>query len=161
MTIRKPLVIGTDGRIQQLQSSDTIQVATTQTDVIAKQNNEAGAIVIGTPVYANAATGVKKAQANAVSTSQVIGLVYDASITNGVSGQIATDGFLTATTTQWDAVAGTTGGLAFNTLYFLDPATPGKITATVPVTVGQCVVAIGTAMSTTDLDINIQEYVLL
>lgn len=161
MAVKKPLVMGANGKIQQLQSADSITVATTAADVVTRTNGEAGSIVIGTPVYDSAAGTVKKAQANAAGTSTVTGLVYDTSIATGVTGQIVTDGLLTATTTQWDAVAGTTGGLTFNTTYFLDPSTAGKITSTVPTTVGQLVVEIGVAWSTTDLNVNIKSEILL
>ena len=161
MAVKKPLVVGTNGKPQQLQSGDSITVATTSSDVVTRTNSEAGAIVIGTPVYDFSAGTVKKAQANAVGTATVTGLVYDTSITNATSGQIVTDGLLVATTTQWDAVAGTTGGLVFNTTYFLSPTTAGLLTATVPTTVGQLVVEIGVAWSTTDLNVNIKSEILL
>lgn len=162
MTARLPLVIGTDGLPQQLQSGDSLSVPTTTTQIRPETNGEgAAAIVIGAPVYASAASTVKRAQANAKSTSGVVGLGYDASTAFGAIGNIIVDGVLTATTTQWDAVAGTTGGLAFNTLYYLDPANPGKMTSTVPTTVGQCVVLIGRALSTTDLELLLRDPILL
>jgi len=161
MAVKKPLVLGANGKPQQIQSGDTINVPSAQTNVVQAQNAEAGAIVIGAPVYMFAAGQVKKGQANAAGTANLLGLVYDVSISNGATGGIATDGVLTATTTQWDAVAGTTGGLTFGTTYFLDPTTSGKITSTPPTTVGQLVVAIGVALSTTDLLIDIETEILL
>lgn len=158
MAIRKPLVI-VSGQIEQLQSGDSLD---TRDTVVQLLNDEATPVVIGAPVYADAASGFKKARANAVGTSKVVGLVADSpSIANGATGGIAMDGLLTATTAEWDAVAGTTGGLVFNTIYYLDPATAGKITSVAPSTVGQLVVEIGKALSTTDLKINIQQSILL
>lgn len=158
MAIRKPLVI-VNGQIEQLQSGDSI---TQQADQLQLTNDEAGSVVIGTAVYADAADGFKKAKADASGTRRVIGLAAtDPSIPTGVAGSVVTDGVLAATTAQWDAVAGTTGGLAFGVTYFLDPSTAGKITATAPTSVGQYVVEIGIALSTTELDVRIQRDVLL
>jgi hypothetical protein len=112
-------------------------------------------------VYASGADAVKRAQANAKSTGKVAGLVYDTSIAAGASGNIAQSGVMVGTTAQWDAVAGTTGGLVFNTYYFLDPATAGKITATPPTTTGQVNVLIGLALSTTELELELSPPILL
>jgi hypothetical protein len=162
MATRLPLVLGSDGLPQQLQSGDQISAPTTAPSLRSVTNGEgAAAIVIGAPVYAFAADQVKRGQANAKTTSKIVGVGYDASIAAAAVGTIATAGVVVATTTQWDAVAGTTGGLAFGTLYFLDPANPGKITSTVPTTVGQCVELIGIALSTTELDLQIAQPVLL
>ena len=162
MALKLPLVIGSDGLAQQLQSGDSISVAAATYNSRSVTNSEAAAaIVIGAPVYAFAADGVKKAQANAKATSKLAGLGLDASVAAAGVGNIITSGVLVATTAQWDAVAGTTGGLAFGTYYFLDPATAGKMTSTVPTTVGQCVTLIGVALSTTELELMIQPPVLL
>ena len=59
------------------------------------------------------------------------------SISNGLSGVIATGGPLTASTAQWDAITGQVGGLTPNTRYYLDPTTAGKLTITAPITAGQ------------------------
>ena len=162
MAVKLPLVIGSNGLPQQLQSGDTLNVPTSGANTQALTNNEAGAIVIGTPVYSQAAGAVKKAQANASGTSGVVGLVFDTSIGAAASGFIATDGILSATTGQWDAVVvGGAGGLVFNSNYFLDTATAGKLTTTPPTTVGQLVVRIGKALSTVLMDINVQDEILL
>lgn len=158
MAIRLPLVI-VSGQIEQLQSGDSISDQATQFQLV---NDEAGAVVCGSAVYSDAAGGFKKAQANAGTTSKVIGLVAQApSISNGVAGAICLDDVLTLTTAQWDAVTGGSGGLVFNTIYYLDPATAGKITSTAPTTVGQYVVEIGRALSTVDMKVNIKASILL
>lgn len=157
MPARKPLVI-VGGQIQQLQAADYLDV---RADQLQLTNDEAGTVVIGAPVYADAVDGFKKAQANATATRKVIGLVGEVTIATGVPGSVITDGVLAATTGQWDAVAGTTGGLAFGTLYYLDPATAGKITSVAPTTIGQYVVEVGIALSTTELDVRIQKDILL
>lgn len=162
MAIKIPLVLGADGLPQQLQAGDTSAAAGATYLSRAVTNSEGAApIVIGAPVYAFAADGVKKAQANAKATSKLAGLGLDATFAAGAVGNIITGGVLVATTAQWDAVAGTAGGLAFGTIYFLDPATAGKITATPPTTVGQCVTIVGIALSATELELQISQPILL
>jgi hypothetical protein len=118
-------------------------------------DESSAAIVIGAPVYADAANGVKRAKANTIGTARVIGLGGDISIAAGAVGNIATSGVLTATTGQWDAVCGTSGGLAFGTVYYLSAATVGLLTATAPSAAGQFVAAVGIALSTTKMKIDI------
>lgn len=122
-------------------------------------NGEAGAIAIGRAVYSSAAGAVKLANANAAGTTTVVGLVKDVSIASSAAGAIANSGFLEATTTQWDAVTGQTGGLTFGATYYLDNTTAGKITSTPPAS--GYVVAVGVAMSTTKMAINIQRPIQL
>lgn len=162
MAVRQPLVIGADGLPQQLQPGDSITSSVTTTSVRPVTNGEsAAALVFGAPVYTSAAETVKRAQANAKATSRVIGLMYDPTTAAAAIGNVATDGILVGTTAQWDAVTGQTGGLTFNSAYFLDPVTPGKLTTTPPTTAGQCNTLIGTAISTTALDLEIAPPILL
>ncbi|MFA5186701.1 MAG: hypothetical protein WC551_09515 [Patescibacteria group bacterium] len=160
MGLKKPLVI-TSGQIQQLQAGDTLDAVCAEVDVVVSTNANVGAVVIGTSVYPSAAGAVDKAQADAVGTVEVLGLVQATSIAASESGNIQTDGILAATTGQWDAVAGTTGGLTAGTVYYLDPDTAGKITATAPTTAGDFVVRIGKAISTTELEISISQPIKL
>lgn len=154
MALRKPLVINS-GQVQQLQSGDTLDAPQSGGDVLSQTNDEAGAIVIGTPVYNDAADGVKKGKADAATTARLLGLVRDTSITNGVAGNIQVNGVLPfASTAQVDAVFGTTGGFTFGTRYFLSAGTAGMGTATAPSTVGQYVVELGVAVSTTELNLS-------
>lgn len=119
-------------------------------------NDEAGTVVIGAPVYSDAAGGVKKARSNAIGTTKVIGLIADTSILTTATGNVLTEGVLTATTGQWDAITGASGGLTFNTIYFLDPATAGLLTTTAPSTSGQFIVQVGIALSTTQMAVQIK-----
>ena len=161
MALRKPIVIGANGKFQQLQAADTIASSNAGTDTLSQTNGEAGAIVVGNVVYTFAAGSVKKAQANAQGTADVLGMVMDATVAAAGTATIATRGFITATTTQWDAVTGQTGGLTLSASYFLDPTTAGKITTTPPTTAGQFVVLLGTALSTTDFMLDVEPEVLL
>lgn len=161
MATRKPLVL-VNGEMQQLQPGDDISVPITGSIEISLTNDEAGAVVIGTPVYSDAAAGFKKAKADAAGTSKVIGLVNKSpSIANGVAGPVATEGIVTLTTVQWDAVTGGSGGLIFGTPYFLDPATAGMLTTTAPTTTGQYVVQVGIALSTVDMKLSVERRILL
>lgn len=160
MALRKPLVMNA-GQIQQLQSTDSLDAPQSGGDVVVQTNDEVGAIVIGTPVYNDANDGVKKGKADASSTSGIIGLMRDVSVASAATGAVQTNGVLTATTGQWDAAFGTTGGLVKGTRYYLSATTSGLGTATAPSTVGQNVVELGLGLSTTELLINIKSPILL
>lgn len=151
----KPLIFGTDGRPTELTSADSLDAAVTTKDITTATNANASAIVIGTPVYATTTAGsVDKSRANASGTKSVLGLVADTSIASAGSGSIQTDGVLTATTTQWDAVTGQTGGLTPGSEYWLDAATAGKLTTSVP-GAGNYLTLVGTALSTTAMEISV------
>jgi hypothetical protein len=162
MVQRKPLVIGDDGIPQQLQPGDSISAPTNAPSLRSAANGEtATALPFGAPVYASSGTAVKRGQANAKATSKLVGLVYDASVAAGANGSVAQGGILTGTTAQWDAVAGTSGGLAVGAFYFLDATNPGKLTATAPITAGLVNVCVGSALSSTELEVDIELPILL
>lgn len=148
--IKKPLVV-TNGQIEQLQAGDQLA----SPDLTNAQNGNAAALVIGTPVYVSAGDTVDKAKADAASTKDVFGLVADVSIAIAGSGAIQTDGSLVATTTQWDAVTGQTGGLTPGAIYYLSAATAGMLTTAAPTADGHYVAPVGKAKSTTELEITI------
>lgn len=156
MAIKKVLVMGTSGHPEQLQAADSIQVATTTTEVETLTSANAASAPIGTPVYLSAADTFVNARANAVATAKVYGLVMDVAIAAVASGNIATDGVVTATTAQWDAITGQTGGLTVGADYFLDAAAAGKLSSTPPATVGQFNAYVGRAKSTTDFHLDIR-----
>lgn len=160
MALRKPIVL-VNGEYQVLQSNDDLNVPLSGAILLTLVNDNAGSIVIGTPVYIAAAGHVDKAKADASGTSKTIGLVEDTSIATAASGSVAVDGILAATTGQWDAVTGDVGGLTAGSNYFLDPSTAGKITKTAPTTTGQYVQCIGHALSTTEMKIEICPRTLL
>lgn len=156
MATKKPLVLGSDGRPQQLQSGDTVGAFETGQIV----QTAAVTLIAGNAVYASAADTVSKGIASAIATSVLVGLATTA-ITAAATGTIQNNGVLVLTTGQWDALVGTTGGLTFNATYYLSPSTAGLLTATCPTTVGQTVVIVGHALSTTELMIDISEPILL
>ena len=153
MAARKPLVL-INGRVAQLPAGDTLAASVSEVDVVNAVNSNVAALPIGTPVYIQGAGAVDAAQANASGTTEVLGLVSAASIPPASSGAIQTNGVLTATTAQWDAVTGESGGLTPGGTYFLDAANPGSLTQTPPVAVGEYVVRVGRALSTTEMVID-------
>lgn len=150
MATKKPLVI-TNGRIEQMQSGDRLDIPFSATSVIPLENEESSeALTKCMAVYISSANKAKRALANTPATSKVRGLVKTDSISPDATGDVVTNGILTATIGEWDAIAGTIGGLSPNTAYFLDFTAPGHITATAPTTEGY-VTEIGVAISTTEL----------
>ena len=99
--------------------------------------------------------------ANAAATTFVTGLVQATSVANHASGAVQTNGVLTATAVQWNAITGGSGGLTTGSVYFLSPTMAGQITTTAPTTSGQYVVQVGIALSTTELDVQIGPPILL
>lgn len=160
MALRKPLVLNA-GQVQQLQAGDVLDAAVSAIDVVSETNDNASPIVIGTPVYSKSDGDVDKARANASGTTRVEGLVRDASINAAAAGNIQTDGILAATTGEWDAITGGSGGLTPGGVYYLSAATAGLLTATAPTSVGQYVVEVGEAISSTEMLIRPRPPILL
>lgn len=150
MAIRKPLVV-IDGQMQECPADDTLATASSEVDVVAKTNGNAGAITIGMPVYVKSDGNVDKASAAASGTKRVLGLVATASIAAATSGNIQTDGVLVSA--DWTAVAGS-ATLTPGADYFLS-ATAGQITATAPSASGQYVCRVGLAIAADTLEISI------
>jgi hypothetical protein len=130
-------------------------------NIIQLRNDNVGSLIIGTPVYSDAGAGMDQGEANGSGKSTLVGLISDTSVATGAQGDVAVGGVLVATTVQWDAICGTSGGLASNTPYYLHPTTPGRLTATAPTTPGQEVVQVITALSSTEARIAITSPVLL
>jgi len=161
MATRAPLVLNA-GQIQQLQSGDVLNVPVfSGGDVISLTNDNASPAVIGTPVYSSAADHFNLAKGDASGTKDVIRIVQATSISSATAGNVQLNGVVTATTGQWDTAFGTSGGLTFNTRYYLSAATAGKGTVTAPSTVGQYVVELGIALSTTELLLTLRSPILL
>lgn len=154
MAVKKALVI-TAGQIEQLQAGDRLDLG----NIVTKTNNSGGALVIGQALFVTG-TNADLAQANAQSTIRVAGLAL-AGAAIAAPVDILTDGILTATTGEWDAVTGDTGGLTPGSDYFLSAATGGGLTLTAPTAAGEFVVRVGHAVSTTELEIEIQQPIKL
>jgi hypothetical protein len=154
MTLREPLVI-INGQIQQLPSGDTINGAGPGgafDGAFDGTNNEAAPITLGQPVYINAADGVKLLSANSANSTKFAGLVGDASIGAGNTGNIQYTGELTGNSAQWTAITGS-GTLTAGATYYVDDAATGNLTATAPTTAASYVIPVGVAINTTTLKI--------
>lgn len=116
-----------------------------------------GTISIGTPVYSSADGHCNKAIATSATLSQVVGLVADQAIAHAAAGNVRTEGPLTATSVQWDAITGDIGGLVPNAQYYLDPSTAGMLTRVQPTDPGQFIAPIGTAISSDTIVIRIKK----
>ena len=156
MAQKKPIVLN-NGQFEQLQTGDYL----VSVDLPQLTNANASPIVIGTAVYSSASNTVDKARANAIGTTNVIGLVADPSIASASAGGVQIDGVLSATTGQWDAITGGTGGLTVGSFYYLSPTTAGLLTSTATTTTGEFSVSVGIALSTTELKIEIQQRIKL
>ncbi len=155
MAVKKAIVL-TGGQLEQLQAGDILDIG----NIITKNNNSGGAMVIGQPVFVSG-VNADLAQADAQGTIRVAGLVADISAADASPVNILTDSILEATTGQWDAVTGETGGLTPGANYFLDPDAPGMLTQTAPSVVGDFVVRVGHALSTTEFEIEVQQPIKL
>lgn len=156
MTVRKAIVLNA-GQLEQLQPGDRLDLGNT----VSRTNNNAGTITIGQPVYSVSGTAVDLAQADAQSTIRVAGLVVDVSVSASAAAEILADGILTASTAQWDAVTGQSGGLTPGANYFLDASTAGKLTPTAPTTPGEFVLRVGHALSATEFEVEVQQPIKL
>ncbi len=92
-------------------------------------NDELVTVPMCTPVYSDAPGGFKKALGDGSAKAKVVGVVIDQSIPSGKSGSVLAIGVVTASTAQWDAVCGTTGGLTYGTLYYLSTSVAGRLTS--------------------------------
>jgi hypothetical protein len=121
------------------------------------ENKDAGALVIGMAVATHSSgVGVVKAKADSIAT-RCIGLSKTA--TNPTfTATIDTDGVFVLA--DWTAITGSANLLA-NTVYFLSSATAGLLTNTPTTTTGEYVQRIGTAVSPTELCIEIQQPIKL
>lgn len=86
--------------------------------------------------------------ADAANSQQAWGIVTE--VVDANTFRLATSGILTLTTGEWDAVAGTTGGLDAGSIYYLTDVagSEGQITSVEPETVRQ---VIGKALSSTQM----------
>lgn len=154
MAERRPLVIIT-GEMQEIPLGDNVP---SSADLL--QRTFTSTVIAGEAVYVDAAGSVDQAQADALGTSDVLGLAAAAVVATN-PGTVIANGVVTLTTGEWDAVAGTTGGLTPGTKYFLSPDTAGLLEEGSSASATEYVVEIGEAMSTTELHVRIRRRVLL
>jgi hypothetical protein len=150
MASRKPLV-NINGEFQELPSSDTLDAAVSEVDIVTRTNEEGSTMPILSPVYVNDANGVMLARANADGTRKVLGMAK-AAINAGATGSIQVNGIITGSAAEWDVICAESipSGLTANTDYFLSSATAGLITSTAPTGAGNWVVKVIRAISATE-----------
>ncbi len=121
------------------------------------ENKDAGALSIGMAVATHTSgTGVNKARADSNAT-RCIGLSLTA--TNpSFTATIQTGGVFTLA--NWTSIIGS-ASLSANTVYYLDPSTAGLLTSKAPTTAGLYVQRVGTAVSPTSLEIEIEQPIFL
>lgn len=133
-----------------------IAIGPQEETVFSAINLNAGTLRTGQPVYV-AAGGVNLADASAIATAAVALAGEDILTTE--TGDCQTEGIFEQD--DWSLVLDTGAAvLVAGTDYFLSETT-GKITATAPTTSGAVVQFIGTALSTTALDLRIAQAVVL
>lgn len=163
MALRRPIVLGTTGRKELLQSTDTIFLGATNVHGIEFTNTSGSSIAAGTPVYLLNNSVYLADQGAGEPASWVQGLVTSA-VGSGSGGVIQMSGVLTLTTGEWDALVGTTGGLTPNSKLWLHLTLAGKLTPVLPpmlTTVNKYLLGVGRAVNATAFEISIASRVLL
>lgn len=113
-------------------------------------------LVVGSPVYVKISGNLGLAQANAIPQTRVRGLAVVSALP-GFSSEVQTQGLFVATTAEWDAITGQVGGLTVAASYYVDSTTPGSLSTTSPSQgSGEYCAFVGTALSSTELDIDIR-----
>lgn len=117
---------------------------------VLTSENKSGSTVAAGMVVATHSSGTGFVLADGSSISYPAIGVTRASIANTVAGDVQTEGLITLS--NWSA---STGGatLTARANYFSDPANPGKLTTTVPTTVGYVVQLVGVAVSSDTMDL--------
>lgn len=114
-------------------------------------------LVAGSPCIVSGNGIISSAQADSIITSQVIGLTKETILSSGI-GDIVLSGKIEIA--DWTAITGSSELIPGN-IYYLDSNSPAMLTETATVTVGDCVVRIGIALTTTILIVNIDAPILL
>lgn len=148
--IKKPLVL-TDGEIEQLQVGDSLSPVPNS---LALENGDSGTIPIGNPVYISSADTF--IHADGENLPDVIGLTAE-EILATATGNVQVSGKLVATTAEWDAVTGQTGGLTPGGAYYLGYF--GGLSAIPPAS--GYLTRLGIAINSTDLEIKISRPIKL
>jgi hypothetical protein len=111
----------------------------------------------GMSVYVSSSGHVDLAQADDAVAAIAVGLAVN-NVIVGQTGEYLTEGQIERS--DWTNVVGTEF-LTPGAVYYLSTSDPGQLTITAPTTIGQFVVIIGKALTTTMFDIEIAQSVLL
>lgn len=150
------------GIVKRLATLDDLQTIVEADANRVKVNNATDTdLMFGQPVYQIDQSNAGLACANSAETRNVLGLVSDTVIPMHTgTGNVQTNGALTGTIAQWEAVTGIAGGLTPNKDYFLDIIT-GWLTTSPSFADGNHLCFVGTALSTTEFLIKIQRPIAL
>lgn len=145
----------TTGGLQGPPGTPGTNGASSDTTVItaSKVNGHAYTLTQGAPVCI--VSGVFRLATSAAPFNRVVGLVYEDLIVAGATGRAQVGGIMVQPTAEWDLVTIGVGGLVPEASYFL--SANGKLSPYPPETVGDYVVRIGVAISSTDLQIDIAD----
>lgn len=157
MAVRKVLVVK-NGQVQQLQPGDIISGQNLSVDLTNGSGTDAAPI--GSPVRILNDDTFSLAEADNANAKDTIGFAAETIGVNPASGTIQTEGVLEATTGEWDAITGDTGGLVAGSKYYLD-VTPGKMTKTPPTAEDVYLAPLGIAITATTFRIDIDTNILL
>lgn len=148
---RAPVYEDWDQAVAELAATQQYVLDRVAEDILTEMTNDnAGTLVVGTPVYLKSDGDIDKADADStLAIAQAIGVVVGGSILTTANGDVQIKGRVTLTTAEWDAVAGTTGGLDPGAIYYVS-ATVGTLTATAPSTMGHFVKPVIRALSATE-----------
>lgn len=95
------------------------------------------------------------AEANAISSASVVGVLTEDSEAT-IDAKYRSVGTVTLTEAQWDAIAGTSGGLDPGVPYYLSDTTPGMLLPRAAiVTSGHFWTQVGIALSATELQLQL------
>ena len=155
MTAKLPVCIYS-GLLGQLQAGDTLAVNTPPQFVAVASS----LLAAGAPVYVPTTNAVDNADARVTAFAVVVGMSIARTLATAPA-TIQTAGTLTLTTVEWDAIAGTVGGLVGGTAYYLGDMAAGTMMAPAPSTPTEWVVPLGVALNTTDFLISIGSRVQL
>jgi hypothetical protein len=122
------------------------------------ENNDLSDLLRGQPVYLDT-SGKWKRATSIPPASNIVGILDGDDIPVGVSARAQTSGIISQPSAQWDEVTGMVGGLVPNAYYFL--SSTGTLSYTPPTTVGQAVVRLGMALSSTEFLIGTFMQILL
>jgi hypothetical protein len=128
-----------------------------QVPQVSLENEDVVAIEKCQVVYSDVDGKINRARAHSLITAKAIGFA-SSNIDIGASGFIRVDGVLDADQPLWNAVIeeGSVVGLSPGTIYYLSAITPGFITAVAPSDPGLYVVAIGRALTSTIMKIEVE-----
>lgn len=137
-------------------SSDTPSTANEKISLI---NYENFSLLPGQAIYSFNNNGMKLAQANNDAKCFVFGLL-GSSVEPGKKGEVLTDGILSLTLAEWANIV-EEGSLVPNKPYYLSPYNLGKITVVAPENDGLMVTHIGTSISNSAIELEIEKPMFL